>query len=67
MRQDLLTCPVTANHVICSVCCSAHATCHDVCKTGPSTFRIAEREIRERFIRRDAKSTEREPVPQPGG
>ena len=59
MRQDLLTCPVTANHVICSVCCSAHATCHDVCKKGPSTSRIGEQEIRDRFTRRDAKSTER--------
>jgi purine-cytosine permease-like protein len=67
MRQDLLTCPVTANHVICSVCCSAHATCHDVCKKGPSTYRIGEQEIRERFTRAGATSTERVAARQPGG
>lgn len=33
MRQDMLQCPVTPGGVICSVCCSAHGTCHDVCKT----------------------------------
>jgi hypothetical protein len=34
MRQDLLTCPVTEGGVICSVCCSSHSTCGDVCKRG---------------------------------
>jgi purine-cytosine permease-like protein len=35
MKQDMLTCPVTGNNVICSVCCAAHGTCHDVCKATP--------------------------------
>jgi hypothetical protein len=30
----LLTCPVTEGGVICSVCCSSHSTCGDVCKRG---------------------------------
>jgi purine-cytosine permease-like protein len=48
MRQDLLTCPVTPNHVICSVCCSAHRTCHDVCKKPP-TFAISDDETRRKL------------------
>jgi purine-cytosine permease-like protein len=46
MRQDLLTCPVTPGNVICSVCCSAHSTCHDVCKRDETKFHMDEAEIR---------------------
>jgi purine-cytosine permease-like protein len=34
MRQDLVTCPVTDSHVLCSVCCAAHRTCGERCKSG---------------------------------
>jgi purine-cytosine permease-like protein len=67
MRQDLLTCPVAPGHVICSVCCSAHATCHDVCKKGSSTFRIAEQELRGRFSKDPARSAEPVAVQPPSG
>jgi purine-cytosine permease-like protein len=33
MRQDMVTCPVTDSHVLCSVCCAAHRTCGERCKT----------------------------------
>jgi purine-cytosine permease-like protein len=36
MKSDAVECPVTDSGVLCSACCSAHATCHDVCKTKAS-------------------------------
>jgi hypothetical protein len=33
MRQDMVTCPVTDSHVLCSVCCAMHRTCAERCKT----------------------------------
>jgi threonine/homoserine/homoserine lactone efflux protein len=33
MKPDALTCPVSDLGVICSSCCSAHATCGERCKT----------------------------------
>jgi purine-cytosine permease-like protein len=33
MRQDMVSCPVTESHVLCSVCCAAHRTCGERCKT----------------------------------
>jgi hypothetical protein len=33
MRQDMVTCPVTDTHVLCSVCCAAHRSCGERCKT----------------------------------
>jgi purine-cytosine permease-like protein len=33
MRQDMVTCPVTETRVLCSVCCAAHRTCGEACKT----------------------------------
>jgi hypothetical protein len=51
------------------VICSAHATCHDICKKGPSTFSIAEEEIRERFTRDGAAAKDggRVAVRRPSG
>jgi purine-cytosine permease-like protein len=37
MRQDMVTCPVTDTHVLCSVCCAAHRTCGERCKTDGFT------------------------------
>ncbi|MGP4014822.1 purine-cytosine permease family protein [Saccharopolyspora sp. 5N708] len=44
MRQDLVTCPVTDSHVLCSVCCGAHRTCGERCKT--ESFVPSDDEIR---------------------
>jgi purine-cytosine permease-like protein len=33
MREDLVTCPVTDSHVLCSVCCAMHRDCGERCKT----------------------------------
>jgi purine-cytosine permease-like protein len=33
IKQDMVECPVTEGGAICSVCCSSHSTCGDVCKT----------------------------------
>ena len=33
MREDMVTCPVTDSHVLCSVCCAMHRTCAERCKT----------------------------------
>lgn len=32
-RPDLAACPVTADGVVCSLCCSLNSTCQDQCKT----------------------------------
>jgi purine-cytosine permease-like protein len=44
MRQDMVTCPVTDSHVLCSVCCAAHRTCHERCKT--EDFRPSDADVR---------------------
>jgi purine-cytosine permease-like protein len=44
MRQDMVTCPVTDSHVLCSVCCAAHRTCRERCKT--EDFRPSDAEVR---------------------
>jgi purine-cytosine permease-like protein len=44
MRQDMVTCPVTASYVLCSVCCAAHRTCGELCKT--ENFHVSDAEIR---------------------
>ncbi|MGH3171326.1 MAG: purine-cytosine permease family protein [Trebonia sp.] len=44
MRQDMVTCPVTDSHVLCSVCCAAHRSCGERCKT--EDFQISDAEIR---------------------
>jgi purine-cytosine permease-like protein len=44
MRQDMVTCPVTDTHVLCSVCCAAHRTCGERCKT--EDFRPSDAEVR---------------------
>lgn len=44
MRQDMVTCPVTDSHVLCSVCCAAHRTCGERCKT--ETFSPSDSDIR---------------------
>lgn len=45
MQVDACVCPVTKGGVICSSCCAAHATCHDVCKT-PEYATMPEAQIR---------------------
>jgi purine-cytosine permease-like protein len=44
MRQDMVTCPVTHTHVLCSVCCAAHRTCRERCKT--EDFRPSDADVR---------------------
>jgi purine-cytosine permease-like protein len=44
MRQDMVTCPVTETRVLCSVCCAAHRTCGEVCKT--ESFEPSDADIR---------------------
>jgi purine-cytosine permease-like protein len=44
MRQDMVTCPVTDSHVLCSVCCAAHRTCGERCKS--EDFRPSDEEVR---------------------
>lgn len=44
MRQDMVTCPVTDSHVLCSVCCAAHRSCGERCKTDD--FQMSDAEIR---------------------
>jgi purine-cytosine permease-like protein len=44
MRQDMVTCPVADSHVLCSVCCAAHRSCGERCKT--EDFQVSDAEIR---------------------
>jgi hypothetical protein len=44
MRQDMVTCPVTDTRVLCSVCCAAHRTCGERCKT--EDFQLSDAEVR---------------------
>jgi purine-cytosine permease-like protein len=44
MRQDMVTCPVTETRVLCSVCCAAHRTCGERCKT--EAFEPSDADIR---------------------
>jgi hypothetical protein len=44
MRQDMVTCPVTDSHILCSVCCAAHRTCGERCKT--EDFRPSDADVR---------------------
>jgi len=41
MKCDAVQCPVTDSGVLCSACCSAHGSCHDVCKTEASLAKEA--------------------------
>jgi purine-cytosine permease-like protein len=47
MRQDMVTCPVTDSHVLCSVCCAMHRTCGEACKSGG--FDPSDADIRHRL------------------
>lgn len=47
MRQDLVSCPVTDTHVLCSVCCAAHRTCGERCKT--EGFAPSDADVRRRL------------------
>jgi hypothetical protein len=44
MRQDMVTCPVTETQVLCSVCCAAHRSCGEQCKTD--VFEPSDADIR---------------------
>ncbi len=44
MKQDMVTCPVTETYVLCSVCCAAHRTCGERCKTD--VFEPSDADIR---------------------
>jgi hypothetical protein len=60
MRQDMVTCPVTDSHVLCSVCCAAHRTCGERCKSddfGPSDAEIR-RHLDIVAVRRDTRPVE---------
>jgi hypothetical protein len=47
MREDMVTCPVTDSHVLCSVCCAMHRTCGEQCKTDG--FNPSDADIRRRI------------------
>jgi hypothetical protein len=40
----MVTCPVTETYVLCSVCCAAHRTCGERCKTD--VFEPSDADIR---------------------
>ena len=47
MREDMVTCPVTDSHVLCSVCCAMHRTCEERCKT--TEFNPSDDDIRRQL------------------
>ncbi|WP_169736801.1 purine-cytosine permease family protein [Pseudonocardia spinosispora] len=47
MREDMVTCPVTDSHVLCSVCCAMHRTCGEACKT--MDFSPSDADVRRRI------------------
>jgi purine-cytosine permease-like protein len=63
MRQDMVTCPVADSHVLCSVCCAAHRSCGERCKT--EDFQVSDAEIRRHLdivaVRNPAVPTEPAP------
>lgn len=63
MRQDMVTCPVADSHVLCSVCCAAHRSCGERCKT--EDFQVPDAEIRRHLdiiaVRNSAVPTEPAP------
>jgi purine-cytosine permease-like protein len=61
MRQDMVTCPVTDSHVLCSVCCAAHRTCGERCKT--ENFQLSDVEVRRHLEIVAVSGPDAPPVP----
>jgi hypothetical protein len=61
MRQDMVTCPVTDSHVLCSVCCAAHRTCGERCKK--ENFQLSDVEVRRHLEIVAVSGPDAPPVP----